>query len=71
VLVLDQSVRHEREAIADRAVVLTIASPVDESAPHVTDARGIDRLLEELATVQRGCIACHNSFRDRLRTTAR
>jgi cytochrome c556 len=38
---------------------------------EAADARDIDRLLEELATVQRGCVACHNSFRDRLRTTAR
>ncbi len=37
VLVLDQSVRHELEAIADSAVVLTIAWPVDDTAPHVTE----------------------------------
>ena len=36
VLVLDQSVRHELEAIADSAVVLTIAWPVDDTDPHVT-----------------------------------
>ena len=35
------------------------------------DARDLDGLLKQLATVQRGCIACHNTFRDRLRTTAR
>lgn len=38
---------------------------------EAADARDIDGLLEELATVQRGCVACHNTFRDRLRTTAR
>ncbi len=35
------------------------------------DARDVDGLLKELATVQRGCVACHNTFRNRLRTTAR
>ena len=35
------------------------------------DARDVDGLLKELAIVQRGCVACHNTFRNRLRTTAR
>ena len=38
---------------------------------EAADARDIDRLLEELSTVQRGCVACHSTFRDRLRTTPR
>ena len=35
------------------------------------DARDVDGLLKELTIVQRGCVACHNTFRNRLRTTAR
>ena len=38
---------------------------------EAADARDIDGLLTELATVQRGCVACHNTFRDRLRTVVR
>ena len=38
VLVLDQSVRHELEAIVDSAVILTIAWPGEDTAPHVTEA---------------------------------
>ena len=37
VLALDQSVRHQLEAIADSAVVLTIAWPVEDTAAHVTE----------------------------------
>ena len=37
VLVLDQSVRHELEAVVDSAVVLTIAWLVDDTASHVTE----------------------------------
>lgn len=49
------------------AVMHSAAVRMSEAA----DARNIDRLLEDLAAVQRGCVACHNTFRARLRTTAR
>lgn len=35
------------------------------------EARQLDAFLEHLATVQRGCVACHSKFRDRLSTTSR
>ena len=35
------------------------------------DARDSNGLLKELAIVQRGCVACHSTFRSRLRTAAR
>ena len=37
VLALDQAVRHELEALADSAVVLTMAWPVEDTAAHVTE----------------------------------
>jgi quercetin dioxygenase-like cupin family protein len=37
VLALDESVRHDLEALVDSAVVLTLAWPVDVIAPHVTE----------------------------------
>jgi cytochrome c556 len=49
------------------AVMHSAAVRMSEAA----DARNIDRLLEDLAAVQRGCVECHNTFRTRLRTTAR
>lgn len=38
---------------------------------RAAEAGDIERVLDELATVQRGCVACHTQFRDRLRTTPR
>lgn len=32
-------------------------------------ARDTDAVLDRLAEVQRGCVACHERFRERLRTT--
>jgi hypothetical protein len=37
---------------------------------EAAQARQIDAVLEQFATLQRGCVACHMRFQDRLRTTA-
>ena len=35
------------------------------------EAEDLEAFLEHLATVQRGCVGCHTSFRERLRTSPR
>ena len=32
------------------------------------EAADMDTFLEQLATVQRGCVGCHSGFRESLRT---
>ncbi|HSJ65608.1 MAG TPA: cytochrome c [Gemmatimonadaceae bacterium] len=49
----------------------TIDGQVHDAAVRLheaADARQLDSILVRLAAVQRGCVACHERFRDRLRT---
>lgn len=58
----------------DMAAFEAADEAVHEAAVRMSraaDARDTDQLLSELATVQRGCVACHAQFRSRLSTTGR
>lgn len=37
---------------------------------EAAEAEDMEAFLEQLATVQRGCVGCHSEFRERLRTNA-
>jgi cytochrome c556 len=57
---------------ADSAGFTEADEAVHEASVRLRDAviaRDRDAILDRLADVQRGCVACHSRFRERLKTT--
>jgi len=67
----EELARVQRTLGADMEAFETIDREVHESAVTLHDAaraRDLDAIVRQLGEVQRGCVACHTRFRDRLRT---
>lgn len=56
---------HEYEAFNQADHDVHVAS---EALHRAVEARDLDAILGRLADVQRGCVACHSGYRDRLLT---